>query len=106
MTSREPLNPVVHKLVAAINDGDRDAFLVTLTPHAALTDDGHPRSLRDWIGREIFSAPGHMNVEHEEEEEGLHLLARYRNDTWGKMPTFWRFQVTVDKISRIGTGQA
>ena len=77
MTSREPLNPVVHKLVAAINDGDRDAFLVTLTPHAALTDDGHPRSLRDWIGREIFSAPGHMNVEHEEEEEdGPHLLAR------------------------------
>ena len=105
MTSREPLNPVVHKLVAAINDGDRDAFLVTLTPHAALTDDGHPRSLRDWIGREIFSAPGHMNVEHEEEHE-LRLLARYRNDTWGKMPTFWRFQVTVDKISRIGTGQA
>ena len=108
MTSREPLNPVVHRLVTAINAGDRDAFLVTLTPHAALTDDGHTRSLRDWIGREIFSAPGHMNVEHEEEEEeeGLHLLARYRNDTWGEMPTFWRFQVTGDKISRIGTGQA
>ena len=46
-----------------------------------------------------------MNVEHEEEHE-LRLLARYRNDTWGEMPTFWRFQVTVDKISRIGTGQA
>jgi len=32
MTSREPLNPVAHRLVAAINDGDRDAFLATLTP--------------------------------------------------------------------------
>jgi hypothetical protein len=30
-----------------------------------------------------------MNVEREE-EDGLYLLARYRNDTWGEMPTFWR----------------
>ncbi len=41
MTSREPSNPVVHRLVAAINDGDRDAFLATLTPDATLTDDGN-----------------------------------------------------------------
>ena len=46
-----------------------------------------------------------MNVEHEE-EDGLYLLARYRNDTWGGMPTFWRFHVTGDKISRIDSGQA
>ena len=32
MTSRKPSNPVVHRLVDAINDGDRDAFLATLTP--------------------------------------------------------------------------
>ena len=105
MTSQEPSNPVVRRLVATINDGDRDAFLATLTPGATLTDDGNPRSLRDWIDREIFSVHGHMNVEREE-EDGLHLLARYRNDTWGEMPTFWRFQVTGDKISRIDTGQA
>jgi transposase len=53
----------VRRLVAAINDSDRDAFLATLTPNATLTDDGNPRSLRDWIDREIFSAHGHMNVE-------------------------------------------
>jgi hypothetical protein len=33
----------VHWLVAAINDGDRDAFLATLTPDATLTDHRHPR---------------------------------------------------------------
>jgi hypothetical protein len=103
MTSREPSNPVAHRLAAAINDGDRGAFLATLTPDATLTDDGNLRSLRDWIDREIFSARGHMNVEHEE-EDGQHLLARYRNDTWGEMPAFWSFQVTRDKISRIDTG--
>ena len=40
--------------MAAINDGDRDAFLATFTPDATLADDGNLRSLRDWIDREIF----------------------------------------------------
>ena len=105
MTSQDLSNPVVRTLVAAINDGDRDTFLATLTPDATLTDDGNPRSLHDWIDREIFSTHGHISIEHED-EDGLHLLARYRNDTWGGMSTFWRFQVTGDKISRIDTGQA
>jgi hypothetical protein len=105
MSPEEPTNPAVRKLVAAINNGDRDAFLATLTPDATLTDDGHPRSLTDWIDREIFSAHGHMTIEREE-EHGLHLLARYRNDTWGEMSTYWRFQMTGNKISRIDTGQA
>jgi len=67
MTFPEPSNPVAHRLVAAINDGDRDAFLATLTPHATLTDDGNPRSLPDWIDREISSAHGHMKYAVEEE---------------------------------------
>ena len=106
MTPQESSNPLVRRLVTAINDGDRDAFLATLTPNATLTDDGNPRSLTDWIDREVFSVHGHISVECEQEEDGLHLLARYRNDTWGEMSTYWRFQVTGDKISRIDTGQA
>jgi hypothetical protein len=105
MSPREPSNPVVGRLVAAINDGDRDVFLATLAPDATLTDDGNPRSLTDWIDREIFSVHGHLAVERED-ENGLHLLAQYRNDTWGEISTSWRFQLTGDKISRIDTGQA
>jgi hypothetical protein len=104
MSRREPSNPVVGRLVAAINSEDRDAFLATLSPDARLTDDGNPRSFTGWIDREIFSAHGHLTVE-SEEEQGLHLIARYRNDTWGEMSTFWRFRLTGDKISRIETGQ-
>jgi len=98
-------NPVVRTLIAAINAGDRTTFLATLTPDATLTDDGNPRTLTEWIDREIFTANGHLTVDREE-EDGLRLLARYRNDTWGEMSTYWRFQVTGDKISRIETGQA
>jgi len=73
---------------------DSKAFAVSLATVVAIQ-----------IDREIFSAHGHINVEHEE-ENGLHLRAGYRNDTWGEMSTYWRFQVTGDKISRIDTGQA
>ena len=105
MSPQEPSNPVVGRLVAAVNDGNRDAFLATLSPDATLTDDSSPRSLTDRIDREIFSVHGHLTVE-PEEEQGLHLLARYRNDTWREMSTLWRFQVAGGRISRIDTGQA
>jgi hypothetical protein len=34
MTSQEPSNPVVARLVTATNDGGQDVFLATLTPDA------------------------------------------------------------------------
>jgi hypothetical protein len=105
MSLSQLTNPVVGRLVAAVNDGDRDAFLATLAPAATLTDDGKPRSIGDWIDREIFTVHGHMTVEREE-DHGLLLMARYRNDTWEEMSTRWQFQLTGDKISRIDTGQA
>lgn len=105
MDPAELTNSVVAKLVTAINDSDRAAFLDQLTPAAALTDDGTPRNLSDWIDREIFTVNGHMTVERED-EQGLRLYARYRNDTWGAMSTVWRFELSGDKISRIETGQA
>ncbi len=38
MTSREPANPAVHRLAAAINDGDRDAL--TGRPGGTVADTG------------------------------------------------------------------
>ena len=105
MNPEDLTSSVVAKLVTAINNGDRAAFLAQLTPDATLTDDGTERELSDWIDREIFTVNGHMTVEREE-DQGLRLYARYRNNTWGAMSTVWRFQLSGDKISRIETGQA
>ena len=105
MTSGRPSRPGVETLFAAINRGDRAAFLAALTPDATLTDGGTPRQLTDWIDREIFSSNGHVVVDRED-EDGLRIFTRYRNDTWGEMCTFWRFRMAGDKISRIDTGQA
>ncbi|MGD9989174.1 nuclear transport factor 2 family protein [Pseudonocardia sp.] len=105
MTPTQLSVPVVADLIAAINRGDRDAFLATLTPDATLTDDGSPRELVDWVDREVFSSHGRVTVDREE-DGGLRLFTRYRNDLWGEMSTFWRFRLTGDRISRIETGQA
>jgi hypothetical protein len=90
MSPREPSNPVVGRLGCRDQRRRPDAVLATLSPDATLTDDGNPRSLTDWIDREIFSVHGHLTVGRED-ENGLYPLAQYRNDTWGEMPTSWRF---------------
>jgi hypothetical protein len=102
----ELTNPAVRHLVTAINDGDRAAFRASLTSRAVMTDDGSRHDLNQWAEREIFTSHGHLDVE-SESEDGLALIARYRNDTWGEMRTSWRFWVTDDgRVSRFDTGQA
>ena len=98
-------DPTVRSVLAAINAGDRAAFLAALTPDATMSDDGSERDLQQWIDREIFSAGGHIEVE-SLEDEGRSLRAAYRNDTWGEMHTTWRFSVADGKIRRMETGQA
>jgi hypothetical protein len=99
------VHPAVRELVDAINSGDRPRFLSALTPDAILSDDGTQQDLEEWIDREIFAVNGHLEIE-EQSPDGLTLVARYRNDTWGDMRTRWRFTIVDGKIGEIATGQA
>ncbi|MEV0268078.1 nuclear transport factor 2 family protein [Hamadaea sp. NPDC050747] len=103
--SEAPVHPAVRELVEAINVGDRPRFLSALTPDATLSDDGTQQDLEEWIDREIFTVNGHLDVA-EQDADGLSLIARYRNDTWGEMRTRWRFTIVDGKIGEIATGQA
>lgn len=98
-------DPVVRRLVTAINGHDRDAFVELLTADATMADDGSDRDLNEWIDREIFSSGGRMDVQ-KESDGGRRLVARFRNDTWGEMNTVWRFEVVDGKVKRFETGQA
>ncbi|MEU0030802.1 nuclear transport factor 2 family protein [Streptomyces sp. NPDC006335] len=98
-------DPAVRALVTAINAHDRQAFADALTPGATMSDDGSDRDLRQWAEKEIFSANGHMDVE-SESDDGLSLVADYRNDIWGAMRTRWQFVIDGEKVSRFETGQA
>ena len=99
------IDPAVQALIAAINDGDREAFFAALTPGATMSDDGTDRDLAGWADREIFSSHGHLEVV-STGADGRSLVAAYRNDTWGQMRTRWAFTVTDGKVSRFETGQA
>jgi len=106
MTGGEQVTePAVQALIAAINAGDRAAFLAALAPGATMSDDGTDRDLASWADREIFTVNGHLDVV-SASDGGRSLIAAYRNDTWGEMRTRWAFTVTGGKISRFETGQA
>jgi ketosteroid isomerase-like protein len=98
-------DPTVRTVLAAINAGDRAAFLAALTPDATMSDDGSERDLQQWIDREIFSAGGHIEVE-SQSDDGRALVARYRNDTWGEMRTTWQFTIADGQVTHFATGQA
>lgn len=98
-------DPAVQSLIDAINDNDRDAFFAALTTDATMSDDGTERDLAEWVDREIFSTKGHLDIE-SEAADGLSLIARYRNDTWGEMRTRWAFALSGGKVRRFETGQA
>ncbi|BCJ33060.1 hypothetical protein Athai_05630 [Actinocatenispora thailandica] len=101
----EPARPEVRRFVAAVNAGDRAALAAALTADATMSDDGTDRDLHDWTEREIFRSDGKMAVE-SESDDGLDLLVRYTNSTWGAMNTRWHFVVADGRISRFETGQA
>ncbi|MGH3150665.1 MAG: nuclear transport factor 2 family protein [Streptosporangiaceae bacterium] len=105
MAGHDVSDPAVRALIAAINDGDREAFFAALTPDATMSDDGTDRDLPQWADREIFSAHGHLEVV-SVTDAGRSLIAAYRNDTWGEMRTRWAFTVSNGKVSRFETGQA
>jgi hypothetical protein len=98
-------DPVVRKLVEAVNAGDRDAFFALLDPNATMSDDGSERDLEEWVDREIFSSDGRMDVEWQS-DDGRSLIVNYTNSTYGTMRTTWKFIVEGDKVARFETGQA
>ncbi|MFC9299959.1 nuclear transport factor 2 family protein [Streptomyces albidoflavus] len=101
----QPSDPAVAAFVAAVNAGDKDAFLAVLADDATMSDDGTDRDLSAWAEREIFSSNGRMDVE-DVSADGLTLTATYTNDTWGSMRTRWAFMVTDGRVSHFETGQA
>src|SRR5262245_22274097 len=101
----ELADPVVRRLVEAVNGGDRDGFFAMLTEGATMSDDGSERDLTEWVDREIFIADGRMEVE-SQSDDGRSLVVNYTNSTYGLMRTHWEFVIEGEKVARFETGQA
>jgi hypothetical protein len=103
--TKDLADPVVRRLIEAVNAGDRDAFFAVLTDDATMSDDGSERDLTEWVDREIFSADGRMEVE-SQSDDGRSLIVDYTNSTYGTMRTDWRFVIEGEKVAGFETGQA
>lgn len=98
-------DPLVTAFVDALNAGDKDGVLALLAEDVTMSDDGTDRDPAAWLDAEAFSVSGHMDVE-STADDGLSLIATYRNSRWGVMSTRWKFLVADGKITRFETGQA
>ncbi|MFI1866083.1 nuclear transport factor 2 family protein [Streptomyces jumonjinensis] len=105
LTVDQLIDPAVRAFVTAVNAGDREGFQAVLAPGVTMSDDGSARDPAEWTEREVFAPHARMDVE-SQSKDGLSLVVRYRNDTWGEMRTAWRFTVSGDAITRFETGQA
>ncbi|WP_212764607.1 nuclear transport factor 2 family protein [Streptomyces sp. I05A-00742] len=104
LSPEELSDPSVRAVVIAVRDGDRDAFYGAFADHAELTDDGALQDLRAWAEREVFGAHGRIEVE-EERQHGRYVLGRFRSDQWDFPKTFWHFQISEGRITRLDVGQ-
>jgi hypothetical protein len=103
--TKDLADPVVQRVVEAVNAGDRDAFFALLTEDASMSDDGSDRDLTEWVDRELFSAEGRMEVE-SQSDDGRSLIVNVTNSTYGTMRTHWEFTIEGERVARFETGQA
>lgn len=99
-------HPLVRRAVAALNAGDRDAWMAVFTRDATLTDDGRRQDFVKWSDRELFGkGRGRLTGIDREENGGLTLFGRFHSAQWGTFKTFLRFHQRGDKFCGLDVGQ-
>jgi hypothetical protein len=98
-------NPIVKAAIAALQDGDKNAWSSLFTDDAKLFDDGQPRNLKkfseDALGHERFRSIDRV------EDGGLSIEGDFHSDTWGDFRTYFRFTLNAGgKIVQLEIGQA
>jgi hypothetical protein len=98
-------NARVREAIAALQAGDKAAWLASFSDGAELTDDGSPRSFTgftdDAIGHERFLRIDRV------ENGGLDVYGRFHSDQWGEFDTYFRFHPGPDgKFVQLDIGQA
>jgi len=105
MNTQALTNEVVKRAIAALQEGNKEAWFALFTPEAELYDDGHKMDLQHFfnkaIGHERFISIDKV------ENNGLHVYGRFYTEQWGDFKTYMRFRLNASqKIDRLEIGQA
>jgi hypothetical protein len=98
-------NPIVHRAISALQEGDKDSWFALFEDNATLFDDGRQISFRPFfqtaIGHERFTSIDKV------ESQGLHVFGHFHSDQWGDFKTFFKFHLNPSgRIVKLEIGQA
>jgi hypothetical protein len=102
-------NQAARRFVEAVNAGDTDQVLATLTDDAVVVDSGRrfadPTAIRDWIDTEITGIDGRITVNSEQPTtDGVVLIVDFRSSGFNGSDLRYGFVTRGDRVASLTLG--
>jgi hypothetical protein len=102
-------NQAARRFVEAVNAGDTDQVLATLTDDAVVIDSGRrfadPTVIRDWIDTEITGIDGRITVNSEQPTaDGVVLIVDFRSSGFTGSDLRYGFVTRGDRVAGLTLG--
>jgi hypothetical protein len=102
-------NQAARRFVEAVNAGDTDQVLATLTDDAVVLDSGRrfadPTAIRDWIDTEITGIDGRITVNSEQPTtDGVVLIVDFRSSGFNGSDLRYGFITRGDRVASLTLG--
>jgi hypothetical protein len=102
-------NQAARRYVDAVNAGDTDQVLATLTADAVVVDSGRrfadPTAIRDWIDTEVTGVDGRITVNSEQATaDGVVLVVDFRSSGFNGSGLRYAFITRGDRVAGLTLG--
>jgi hypothetical protein len=102
-------NQAARRFVEAVNAGDTDQVLATLTEDAVVVDSGRrfadPTAIRDWIDAEVTGIDGRITVNSEQPTtDGVVLIVDFRSSGFNGSDLRYGFTTRGDRVASLTLG--
>jgi hypothetical protein len=105
----EVQNQAARRFVDAVNAGDADRVLATLTDDAVVVDSGRrfadPTAIRDWVETEVTGIDGRITVNSEQPTaDGVVLIVDFRSSGFNGSDLRYAFITRGDRVAGLTLG--
>jgi SnoaL-like domain len=105
----EVQNQAARRFVDAVNAGDTDQVLATLTDDAVVIDSGRrfadPTAIRSWIDTEVTGVDGRITVDSEQTTaDGVVLIVDFRSSGFNGTDLRYGFVTRGDRVASLILG--
>jgi hypothetical protein len=108
-TPAEVQNQPARRFVEAVNAGDTDQVLATLTDDAVVIDSGRrfadPTAIRNWIETEVTGIDGRITVNREQTTaDGVVLIVDFRSSGFNGTDLRYAFVIRGNRVASLTLG--